>query len=48
MKMLQTASFAVTPEQVARLQAETRLLASFGPALNDETYDVYLLAGPTG
>ena len=47
MKMLQTASFAVTPEQVARLQAETRLLASFGPALNDETYDVYLLDGPT-
>lgn len=43
--MLQTASFSITPDQVRRLQAEGRMLASFGQAATGESYDVYLLPG---
>ena len=42
-RILQTASLTVDPEQVRRFQAEARLLASFGPAISDESYDVYLV-----
>lgn len=36
--------FSATSEQIRRFQGETRLLARFGPAVIDESYDVYLLA----
>lgn len=35
--------FSATPDQVLRFQAGTRKLASFGPAISDERYDVYTL-----
>jgi hypothetical protein len=35
--------FSADSEQVRRFQAATRKLASFGPAITDETYDVYLV-----
>ena len=35
--------FATTPEQVLAFQAATRLLARFGPAQTDESFDVYRL-----
>ncbi|MEO7177703.1 MAG: hypothetical protein ABIW83_02555, partial [Allosphingosinicella sp.] len=35
--------FSADPTQVRRFQAATRRLASFGPAVTDESYDVYLL-----
>ena len=34
---------ATTPEQVLAFQWATCLLASFGPARSDESFDVYLL-----
>lgn len=36
-------SFITDPDQVRRFLGATRRLASFGPAMTDETYDVYLL-----
>ena len=38
--------FSADPAQVRRFQAATRRLASFPPAVTDESYDVYLLAAP--
>jgi hypothetical protein len=38
-------NFSADPEQTRRFLAATRRLASFGPAVTDESYDVYLLAG---
>jgi hypothetical protein len=35
--------FVTTPEQVRAFLTATRRLASFAPAITDETYDVYLL-----
>ena len=35
--------FATTPEQVRAFQGATRLLARFGPAQTDESFDVYQL-----
>lgn len=35
--------FVTTPEQVRTFQASTRLLASFRPAVTDESFDVYVL-----
>jgi hypothetical protein len=35
--------FSTTPDQVRRFQAATRRIADFGPAVSDETYEVYLL-----
>lgn len=35
--------FSADPAQVRRFHAATRRLASFGPAVTDESYDVYLL-----
>jgi hypothetical protein len=35
--------FSTDPEQVRRFRAATRPLASFPPAVTDESYDVYLL-----
>jgi hypothetical protein len=39
--------FNGSPEQIARFLASTRRLARFGPAITEETYDVYLLDPPT-
>lgn len=36
-------TFHTDPEQDRRFLASTRLLARFGPAITDESYDVYLL-----
>lgn len=36
----------IVPEQVRRFQSATRLLASFPPALGDESYDVYVFEAP--
>lgn len=36
-------NFSADPAQVRRFQAATRRLASFKPAVTDESYDVYLL-----
>jgi hypothetical protein len=36
-------NFSADPAQVQRFRAATRRLAAFGPAVTDETYDVYLL-----
>lgn len=36
-------AFTTTPEQVARFAAATRRLATFAPAMGDESYDVFLL-----
>jgi hypothetical protein len=38
--------FSADPAQVRRFQAATRRLASFAPAVTDESYDVYLLDRP--
>lgn len=35
--------FSANPDQVRRFLARTRKLASFGPAITDERYDVYVL-----
>jgi hypothetical protein len=40
--------FITDPDQVRRFLASTRLLASFGPAISDETYDLYLLTPGSG
>lgn len=37
--------FSTDPDQERRFLAATRLLAQFGPAITDESYDVYLLTG---
>lgn len=37
--------FYTDPDQERRFLSATRLLASFGPAITDERYDVYLLTG---
>jgi hypothetical protein len=37
-------NFTGTSEQIRRFQAATRMLARFGPAVTDESYDVYLLS----
>jgi len=39
-------SLSMDPAQVRRFLASTRLLASFEPALTDESYDLYLLDPP--
>ena len=39
-------TFSGDPEQVRRFQAATRRIARFGPAITDESYDVYLLDRP--
>jgi hypothetical protein len=39
-------TYRSTPEQVARFQANTTLLKTFGRALTDETFAVYELNGP--
>ncbi|KQS01997.1 hypothetical protein ASG11_14400 [Sphingomonas sp. Leaf357] len=36
-------SFAITPEQVRAFQAATTRIASFGPTISDESYDVYVM-----
>lgn len=40
-------TFAVDSGQIRRFLAATRLLARFAPASSDESYNVYLLPGPT-
>ena len=40
--------FITDADQVRRFLAATRRLASFGPAMTDETYEVYLLTGGAG
>jgi hypothetical protein len=40
--------FITDPDQVRRFMAATRRLASFGPAMSDESYEVYLLTGAAG
>ncbi|MEG3123595.1 hypothetical protein [Sphingomonas sp. GB1N7] len=36
-------SFAITPEQVRAFRAATTRIASFGPTISDESYDVYVM-----
>ena len=39
-------NFSGTSDQIRRFQAATRILVRFGPAVTDESYDVYLLNPP--